>query len=264
MTWNEFLTAISVADATVDVPENTVFNMDDIYPSGYCPTINIAPRVNINGNGLVIKNGRWSSHAFVMSGDWRSSDVVINDTNIIDLLIQSPNGAPSLFYGENYSGLSLRRCNVRSQLSSPSAKLWRSGNMWYRIYFAQCNVDISGNTSSFLAYERFAEFHDCNIDFNTPSVAASGDDDFRFYNCTLTGNTSYLADHVAYQCVYDLKCTSFTSNSTRNTVVVNKELSPNLPTGTNITGMTTADIHDPAMLFEAGIPINPEVLVASA
>ena len=141
--WSEFLTEIAKSGNKVHLPDNAVWDMNEIAPSGISGEIRIACS-SIRGHGTRIKNLR-------LSGFFRvtAQYITINDLFLTDMIADKPDYSyPAVFWGNVF----FVRCAISAIVSDGYYNLVRYTTN-YDAYFAEkCSIYIEATGSNFALY----------------------------------------------------------------------------------------------------------------
>lgn len=206
--WSEFLTAIAVPGDTVNLPNNAIWDMNEIEPEGHSGAINMECS-RINGNGTRIKN------LHLTGGFERSQSAKLEIHNLFLTDIIADGSKYGLFYGY----IKLISCAVSGILSGSyrylmnhnyeyweledhiallgtSVYLEASGTLFQTLYSGQikyCRVEIHAPNVNGQAQTAFGEAHYCELIGYYPN--ATGDFyTFNLKGCTVRGNFRSLSN----------------------------------------------------------------------
>ena len=139
-TWAEFLTAIAVSGDTVELPENAVWDMNEIEPLGHLEDILVACRYII-GNGTRIRN----LHLF---GHFNFTD---NKCDISTLFLSDFIGSGSPTYKAFFHGnVFFHNCGISGLLGNGYDYLTLFTVNYAGYAFERCSINIESSSSSFL------------------------------------------------------------------------------------------------------------------
>lgn len=172
--WSGFVTALNVSGAVVVLPENAVWDMNEILPYGLTENINIACKA-IYGNGTRIKNLNLNSYFF----DYGGTDIKYFQ----DLLMTDWIGTNKFFnlrYGSQFT-----RCAI-SGITSNSVVIDNSNSYNYsKCIMISCSVNVEGSHSHFHLIDSASELKYCRIELhgmNSDNSSPAGD----CYYCELS------------------------------------------------------------------------------
>lgn len=253
--WSEFLTAIQVAGDTVTLPQNAVWDLNEIEPLGHLEDIQVNCNT-ISGNGTRIRN----LHLF---GQWKfSAKCNISDLFISDFIGSGTPTYKGFFYGNvffhdcgisgmlgngyehltlftiNYGGYAFERCSINIEASNPSFMTLFGGSDGY-IY---CRFEV--HAANTLSQPTFHLCTFCECIFYMPNITAITTVYFR--GCTVRGDmqtaqeTDWIGDWQGDNSVYAVN--SFHPN-----------FSPRYPA--NFAAVTEEQMKTPAYLRNLGFPI---------
>lgn len=161
-TWEDFRTAVSTSGAYVEVKPNTVWNFNEISPTGLPETtISCA---QINGNDCELH------HPYVRDNFlfYNASGAIINKLHILKLNAEGVSAASGFF--KTYSIGTQGRCNFcqfSGTLSGPTALTYfHSANHQAGKIYYNCSIHLEGAGYAQITwgnYSDFPGFTDCNI-----------------------------------------------------------------------------------------------------
>lgn len=182
-TWAEFVTAAGTSGAYVELPENTVWDMNDIAPEGVSVSLNCT---KISGNGAVIKNlFAKGKNAFTMN-----SACELSELSLLDLLLES--GAV-LF--KVSTGASLQKCRV-SGVVADSTVFQGSANSGFPCERSSFDLLFSGDSlfsnvmgTSGINGPSGVRLSFCNLKFGGVSTNSVNPDNSKAVNFMALSNT---------------------------------------------------------------------------
>lgn len=151
--WSEFKSAFtSDSKYWYKIKDNSVWDMNELEPSGDSPSISINNYYSkyINGNGVVIKNLRLKSNPF-----FRLTHNSPDPIYISNFIIENIYGQNNLVYLDQSSDavngtITFNDCIITGFFTQPVFKYWK-GDYYNirRVYLNRCGVDIDimGNTA---------------------------------------------------------------------------------------------------------------------
>ena len=159
--WSEFLTEIATSGNVVHLPENAVWDMNEIAPSGVSGEIRIACSA-IRGHGTRIKNLR-------LSGFFRvtAQYITINDLFLTDMIADRPSSSyPAVFWGNVF----FVGCAISAIVSDGYYDLVRYTTN-YDAYFAEkCSIYIEATNSNFSLYSMGSNGSKyCRLELHAPN-----------------------------------------------------------------------------------------------
>lgn len=158
--WREFIVAVGTEDAYVSCPENEVWDMNEIDPTGISA---ITPwnAVEVRGNGLTIKNLVFKTAIRFSAKDILQEVYKLNFLNMYDA-----GGDFSAFYYNTGEHPVFKNCKITGQFSKNlffngidfshdgekscliAVNLLGSANLAVNCNFLGCKIDLSGSTTA--------------------------------------------------------------------------------------------------------------------
>lgn len=174
-TWADFLTAIAVSGDTVELPQEAVWDMNEIEPLGHSENIVIRCS-RINGNGTRIKNLHLTGQ-FQVKG---------NTVDIYDLFLTDfiGDGIPYDGYGFFHGNPFFSRCGLSGILGTQYRNLvYYTTN--YAYYFAsQTSINIESSSANFSLYNYMSEgCIYCRIEVHAPNATNNKPEGYDFSYC---------------------------------------------------------------------------------
>lgn len=153
--WSGFVTALNVSGAVVVLPENAVWDMNEILPYGLTENITIACKA-IYGHGTRIKNLNLNSYYFDCGG----TDIkYFQDFLMTDWI--GTNKFFNLRYGSQFT-----RCAI-SGITSNSVVIDNSNSYNYSVcVMISCSVNVEGSHSYFHLIDSGSELKYCRIELH--------------------------------------------------------------------------------------------------
>lgn len=174
--WSEFVTEIAKSGNVVHLPENEVWDMNEIAPSGVSGEIRIACSA-IRGHGTRIKNLHLSGFLRVTA-----QYITINDLFLTDTIADEPSSSyPAVFWGNVF----FVRCAISAIVSDGYYDLVRYTTN-YDAYFAEkCSIYIEATNSNFSLYSMGSNGSKyCRLELHAPnSTAGNGLGDCSYCEC---------------------------------------------------------------------------------
>lgn len=164
--WSEFVTEIGKSGNVVHLPENAVWDMNEIAPSGVSGEIRIACSA-IRGHGTRIKN-------LHLSGFFRvtAQYITINDLFLTDMIADEPSSSyPAVFWGNVFFVGS----TISAIVSDGYYELVRYTTN-YDAYFAEkCSIYLEATGSSFTLYSMGSNGSKyCRLELHAPNSTNGG------------------------------------------------------------------------------------------
>ena len=184
--WSEFVSAIGVADDTVILPENAVWDMSDILPYGLQSNVTLACH-KINGRGSKIKNLNLNGYAFAASGSDAKSFENILFTDWI--------GTSDWFILQ--SGSEWFRCAITGITSY--GQIINNNYASTPTKFASCSINVESSAGLFRICENRANFNYCRVEVHAPN---SNEGDLAYGNYYFCELAFYAPNATAYFDVY--------------------------------------------------------------
>lgn len=167
-TWAEFVTAIGTSGAYVSVPEGTVWDMNEIQPTGV-GTLTVAA-ARIIGNGAEIKNLLFNGGGFDFTANTAISNMKFtnflaeNSSTVFKCQSFQNHVYPSLSlvtisgklveshlfqanYGSYTQQITLSRCAVNAEFSGESAFIFGGAGAYPWLKMLYCNINTTGSST---------------------------------------------------------------------------------------------------------------------
>lgn len=159
--WPEFLTEIGKSGNVVHLPENAVWDMNKIAPSGISGEIMIACS-GIRGHGTRIKN-------LHLSGFFRISvqSIFIQDLFLTDMIADRPNSSyPAVFWGNVY----FIGCAISAIVSGGYYSLVHYTTNYSEYFAEKCSIYIESANSGFSLYSMGSKGSKyCRLELHAPN-----------------------------------------------------------------------------------------------
>ena len=255
-TWAEFLTAIAVSGDTVELPENAVWDLNEIEPLGHLEDILVACRYII-GNGTRIRNlhlfgcinftglcdiSNLFLSDFIGSGSptykgFFRGNVFFHDCGISGLL---GNGYDYLLhYTQNYAEYAFERCSINVEASSQSFTVVFGGSYG----FIYCRLEVHAANSA--NQPSHPPCRTCECIFYMPNCSSITTT--YFLGCTVRGDLQNAQEAAPSWSEWSGDNTVYVSNS------FPQNFSPVKPA--NFIAVTEEQMKTPAYLRNLGFPI---------
>lgn len=271
--WGEFVTAIGKSGAYVSCPENAVWDMNDVLPSGISSNIKVKCSY-IYGNGLTIKNLTFRSGYFVHD----SSEIATCFYNIKFLNFYKEASSDYLFYTSYRSKFYWYDCTF-SGIVDNMFFIRNTEKSTY--HFERCSLNLIFNNNSFIyQYQSYTTvyapiFIDCNIKLdgnsNSPYYSNYRQNLMECKNCLITGTLPFKclkfyrdSNATLRSSVLDIeipegRTIDLDSNITNtyplpNSIINSDKIEGNV--SNLITRVTTAQMSDAEYLASIGFPIG--------
>lgn len=271
-TWTDFVSAVAVSGATVDVVPGTVWDMNEISPSG-APTVTVNC-AEINGNGVKIMSPNIRQTFFQIN-----NACVVDDIQIRDFEASAPviaTGAQSTAYT-----ITVKKTIFKGQQTDSNtvyAPRSNGGKLAFSASDKGCAFIVDYYNSAGLMYT--ADYSGKNYDFEYVNFRVdmiNGDPDSlllgyndaidgfvtRFYDCLIQGKCSYVIMKAgSAKNLINCECKNVTIDggaTTDSSNVVNADIVEGASSIQYITKCTTAQIKNAEWLKEHGFPIGVRV-----
>ena len=266
-TWAEFVTAIGTSSAYVSVPEGTVWDMNEIQPTGYSSAIEWKA-LRVDGNNAQIKNLYfYSTGRFIMPN---ANYAAIYNIKFLNFLIEdSALVDTSAYY--NYS-VPFYSCSFSGKLINGALSKSNSGNDNNRqISFRQCsmNLELSGNSAIFNTYSNSNYFsvnaQNCNLKVSGTSTRTNTCQ-VKMQNCLWTGDMptnlwlqGYTNDFSQYN-IFDAnigasRTVTGTTWAMRGNIVNSDKIVSGATVDSAYSRVNSAQLRDASYLASIGFPI---------
>lgn len=256
--WAEFVTAVGTSGATVECPENAVWDINDISPAGVAKTDIKCSK--INGNGLTIKNLRCTQdYLFVLSSGVECSDLYFLNFYLEGGFYKRNANLDRVWRGCRFEGLS-----ASSGIVFYGASYYNEGTDLFTTSLNTnkgCSFNvICRNGVLFSGYNaRTTNIEYGNINFNGSSLSyeiRGYSYNTGFSNCLIKGNFSSARSISADTCIFDSDCDSITGYNGFVNTLVNKDKCSSYPDVA--IAVTSEQLKDANYLLSQGFPIGVE------
>ena len=153
--WSGFVTALNVSGAVVVLPENAVWDMNEILPYGLTENIKIACKA-IYGNGTRIKNLNLNNCYF----EYKGTDIKY----FRDLLMTDWIGTNKFF--DLNSGSEFYRCAISGITAAQYVIANTNAYSYSQCNMISCSVNVEGSHSQFRLIGNISELKYCRIELH--------------------------------------------------------------------------------------------------
>ena len=277
--WYEFLEAVGTADATVECPENAVWDFNEIAPEGITENITVNA-ATINGNGTDLRNMLLKSAGFVVRGQKE-----IDGIRMTNAYVKGAN----LFYFDNRLA-SLKNCIFSGLFQNAN---FLENDSYHREYeinnpltVSRCSLNVQFTEYSLLTHSYYisnnypasmTKFENCNIrlsGLSTHPCNESGtyrDNAICFDNCFVGGTNPFKAMCLSENLynryletstsIFDLLMNSEQQLTNRGggialNCLINSDKLNDATILDSFKRVTTERLHDAAYLASIGFPIG--------
>lgn len=258
-TWSNFVSAVNNTSAYVKIPENTVWDMNEILPDGLTNYVKV--RCNeIEGNFAEIRNLRVSASKIFCF--YASTNV--NRLNLLNITDTTYNSSRYWFDSEvSGSGeyVNFRNCVITGLITSG---FFSYGSSYRKIRFT--NDETKGCTINLL-FEGNAKLNASYTEYSNSLIELGGKSSesniefANFENCYIQGECPWGSVSVQSTAanIFDMEIGTISSNSSSSIYkqnIVNKDKVKNLGNYAQcLTLVTEAQLHDAEYLKSVGFPI---------
>ena len=270
--WSEFVTAIGTASAYVSVPEGTVWDMNEIQPTGITSAITVAA-YRVEGNGAEIRNLFFTGGGcFTMPTNPSTNYHTFSDFIFSNVLIESGSSFAKTPTTSNWQYFTLSGCKVSCKIIDGCFAKWESGGQSQHILLSgtSLNAEISGNGT--LAYRGSSSYglilwlKNANIMLSGRMAGSANGTDIVAENTLIRGDWDTVSglrfSTSEYTSKYsildvDIPANSYLqSNGSLNKVLVNSDkIASGATVSSGFTQVTDAQLHNASYLSSIGFPI---------
>lgn len=249
-TWSDFATAVGEKAVYIEIPKNTVWDMNDILPGGLTSAIKVRC-AGIEGNFADIRNLTLSSPDYFFDVEAKADIYRLNFINLTGRVVNQ------VFYGWDTSTLHCYNCTITGMLANGT---FADSNCYFlndETHGCCINLRFMGNSS-------FGDgrFQNCLITLDGKSTGTSGDFGAYLNNCYIQGvhPWSSLSITTKEANVFDLEVGEVTSSSSagnrkQNIINGDKVTTKGSYAASQLTFVTEAQLHDADYLKSVGFPI---------
>ena len=270
-TWAEFVTAIGTASAYVSVPEGTVWDMNEIQPTGITSAITVAA-YRVDGNGSEIRNLFFNGGYFTMPTNPSTNYHTFADFIFSNVLIESGSSFVRTPSTSNWQYFTLSGCKVSCKIIDGCFAKWGNSGQSQHILLSgtSLNADISGNGT--IAYRESATYGlilwltNANIMLSGRMAGSANNADIVANNSLIRGDWNTVSglrfstsEHTSQYSILDVDIPASSylqSNGSLNKVLVNSDkIASGATVSSGFTQVTDAQLHNAAYLDSIGFPI---------
>ncbi len=246
--WSDFLLAVQESGADVVLPENAVWDMNEIEPEG----VSSLPEIlctNIYGNNTQIRNLR-SSAAFAFSANGQP---VIDSLHFINTVADV-----GIFHAPAYGQLILSGCKISGLFGAQAQGVVNTGTNRNASAIRCAFVCDSQRAGTFSAVNIRAKY--CRIHIAVPNgtFLFPSQQEWSYFRIDQPQATT-LACTGATACVYDGQMQNVTAAGEPGhdfISIFNSDGAPQIEDTAYLKGVTTAQLRDPQYLASIGFPIG--------
>lgn len=258
--WDEFIQAVSGRGDTVVLPQNAVWDFNDLYPEGV-PSNKHGDiwSAKIVGNGTTLKNVLVDSWFFGVS----ASSCEIEDLRLENFITT---GGP--LFAVNAGSYVFRRCafsGLLAEYQSYPACLYNTNGGASQLISCAFTLEAASSRPFRILWTQNTDRDEkkyCRIKLHLPNSSGYAGENTQWsqVNVDCPAQTSlYIGGACANVYGGNLPQVSSVSGSIQSYIsVFNNEEIPNLSSTASIIGCTTAQLHDAAYLSSLGFPIGVE------
>lgn len=258
-TWSEIMEKIAEPGVYIRCTPGLTFDMNELYPNG-------APQMTFNckefdGNGLIIKNGRYTSDAFYMP----TRDSFLKKVKFLNFLIQG-NGYCLIRYDQG-GKLTVEDCVFSGQSTSSEAiiRINRSDYSSITIDFYRCGFNVQG-IGEFLnkkgsSWDGDTSFIDSHIIYTGSGISSNTSHNwFHMVNSLLEGEitSSVTKIHTSNDSIINLTAPyigTLSGTTSLTHVIVNSDKA-SVSSGSSFIPLTDTELQDVQAVAATGFPIG--------
>lgn len=247
--WDEFISAIKVSNAYVDCPENQIWDMNDVAPSGITYTTEVKA-YNIKGNGLKIRNLRHT--VAILKFTMPTSVFNFSDITFDNLYSSSPIFTFTISYVDSRNRINFSDVVINGIGSS--SYLIGTINFYPLLYFTRCGINIESHNGA-LFQRAYTNMTDTHLMFKGLKFDNSPDRDYShvFNNCLIEGSFDKIDYISGSSNIINAECASI-GNGIGSLNIINKDKCQSYP---DISlAVTTEQLKDADYLRSLGFPIG--------